>query len=188
MVDRAKADEFSALGALLADKGAALPLLRPEPLRAEMATPTATESRQRANVPAEILILSVDRLSAKLYRDLLEARGYGTAGTENVHRLVEVMRLCRPDLVILDLHLGHQPDVEVVREIKCDPPLSAIPLIGVAELFAAGDETAVLAAGCDDCIAKPIAIEDFYRSVERLLERSSTANDEAPRAAVAGLR
>jgi two-component system cell cycle response regulator DivK len=186
MDGREKIGDVMAGTTLLAEKGTAAPLTAPEAFRIQPAMAAPSEQRGSISGQAEILILSVDRLSTKLYRDLLEARGYGTAATETVHKLVEVMKLCRPDLVLLDLHLTRYPSLDVAREIKRDPALRAIPVIATVEMPGAFDEAAILAAGCDACIARPISIPNFYRAIERFLGDLSASGDRAPDALEAG--
>jgi two-component system, cell cycle response regulator DivK len=122
-----------------------------------------------AAMSADILIVEDDRLNLKLYRDLLEARGHQIAQSRDVDRILSALRLSRPDLIILDICPPDRTALHAAREIRRDPALREIPLIGVAELNRVGAETEILEGGCDACIAKPISVPEFLRVVEHYL-------------------
>ncbi len=128
------------------------------------ATPVAT-------AVAEILIFEDNRLNLKLYRDLLEARGHQIAQSNDVNRILSAMRLSRPDLILVDICAPGRYGLEAASEIRREPELCDIPMIGIAELYRPGAEVEILDAGCDACIAKPISVPEFLRVVETYLSR-----------------
>lgn len=128
------------------------------------ATPVAT-------AVSEILIFEDNRLNLKLYRDLLEARGHQIAQSINVNRILSAMRLSRPDLILVDICAPGRYGLEAASEIRREPELCDIPMIGIAELYRPGAEVEILDAGCDACIAKPISVPEFLRVVETYLSR-----------------
>jgi two-component system cell cycle response regulator DivK len=120
---------------------------------------------------AEILIVEDNRLNLKLYRDLLEARGHQIAQSHDVNRIVSAMRLSRPDLILVDICAPRRYGLEAASEIRRQPELCDIPMIGIAEMYRPGAEIEILDAGCDACIAKPISVPEFLRVVEIYLNR-----------------
>src|SRR5688500_732290 len=61
-----------------------------------------------------------------------------------------------PALVLLDLNLPAVHGLEVVRRLKTKPGSAAIPVVA---LTAHGRRAPALAAGCDDFVAKPFALD-----------------------------
>jgi two-component system response regulator len=75
----------------------------------------------------------------------------------------------RPDIVLLDLNLPRRSGREVLRDIKSDPELKAIPVVVLTSSRAEEDilKSYELQANC--YIIKPVDFEKFL-SVVRLLE------------------
>jgi len=90
------------------------------------ATPVAT-------AVSEILIFEDNRLNLKLYRDLLEARGHQIAQSNDVNRILSAMRLSRPDLILVDICAPGRYGLEAASEIRQEPELCDIPMIGIAD-------------------------------------------------------
>jgi two-component system cell cycle response regulator DivK len=122
-----------------------------------------------ATPSADILIYEDNRLNLKLYRDLLEIRGHQVAKSNDVYRILSAMRLSRPDLILVDICAPGRSGLDFAKQIKCEPELCDIPMIGIAELHRPGAETEILESGCDACIAKPISVPEFLRVVEHYL-------------------
>jgi CheY-like chemotaxis protein len=80
----------------------------------------------------------------------------------------------RPDLILLDISLPEMDGTEVLRAIRADAELSALPVIALTAHAMAGDRERFLAQGFDDYLTKPIMDENvLIGSIERLLEGSA---------------
>lgn len=65
------------------------------------------------------------------------------------------------DLVLLDVSLPEMDGTEVLRRIRADNGLRALPVIALTANAMAGDREKYLNAGFDDYVAKPIVDEAF---------------------------
>jgi two-component system cell cycle response regulator DivK len=67
----------------------------------------------------------------------------------------------RPDLVLLDVSLPEMDGTEVLRRLRADPALAAVPVVAVTAHAMAGDRERYLALGFDDYVTKPIVDEQL---------------------------
>lgn len=66
----------------------------------------------------------------------------------------------RPDLVLLDISLPGQDGMEVLKALRTDPGLRALPVVALTAHAMSGDREKYLAAGFDEYISKPIVDEE----------------------------
>ncbi len=77
-----------------------------------------------------------------------------------------------PDLVLLDISLPEMDGREVLRIMRVDEALRNIPVIALTAHAMAGDREALLEAGFDEYVMKPIVDEAvLIEAIERLLEK-----------------
>ncbi len=92
---------------------------------------------------------------------LLEARD----GEQGIKATFEHL----PDLVIMDMMLPRMDGFEVVKRIKADETTKGIPVIALTSKAMKGDRENILAAGCDDYLARPVGQEIILNKLEEWL-------------------
>jgi len=117
-----------------------------------------------------VMIVEDNDLNLKLFRDLLEAHGYRTLHTRNGIDVLPLARDHRPALIIMDIQLPEVSGLEVTQWLKADAELKTIPVIAVTAFAMKGDEEKIRAGGCEDYLAKPIAVGTFLATVKRYLD------------------
>jgi CheY-like chemotaxis protein len=75
-----------------------------------------------------------------------------------------------PDLVLLDMSLPVMDGWDVVRELKADPDLRAIPVVGLSAHAMPEDRERALEVGCDDYVVKPVKFERLMETIRSFLE------------------
>ena len=75
------------------------------------------------------------------------------------------------DVVLLDLHIGSERGIDLLRELRRDRPDIAVALLTGSPQERSPDEE----AKADAVISKPFEIEELGRTVRRLAERSVRA-------------
>ena len=125
---------------------------------------------------SNILIVEDNEKNMKLVRDVLRHHGHATleavTGDEG-YRLA--MGDPRPDLVLMDIQLPDTDGVEVLRRLRQERALDAIPVIAVSASVMPDDHAKIVASGFDACVTKPIALKPFMETVRRLLASGRVA-------------
>lgn len=116
-----------------------------------------------------ILIVEDNELNMKLFRDLLEAQGYGILQTRDGMQALDLARKEKPDLIIMDIQLPQVSGLEVTKWIKADDDLKHIPVVAVTAFAMKGDEEKIREGGCEAYVAKPISVKDFLSTIDRFL-------------------
>ena len=116
-----------------------------------------------------VLIVEDNELNMKLFNDLLEAHGYVTVQTRNGMEAIELARLHRPDLILMDIQLPEVSGLQVTQWIKNDEELKHIPVIAITAFAMKGDEEKMRAGGCEAYLSKPISVVKFLETVKNYL-------------------
>lgn len=114
-----------------------------------------------------ILVVEDNELNMKLFCDLLEAHDYETMQTRDGTTVLDMARLRRPDLILMDIQLPEISGLDVTRMLKNDPDLHAIPVVAVTAFAMKGDEERIREGGCQAYIAKPISVQRFIETVRQ---------------------
>jgi CheY-like chemotaxis protein len=122
---------------------------------------------------ARILVIEDNPANRELMVYLLKAFHHTPLEAADGITGLERVRLDLPDLILCDLQLPGIDGYEIARQLKNDPSLSPIPLVAVTAYAMVGDRDAVLAAGFDGYITKPITPELFVGQVEAFLSSES---------------
>ncbi|MEO7635953.1 MAG: response regulator, partial [Sphingomicrobium sp.] len=101
--------------------------------------------------------------------DLLAAHGHQPEAVTDSRNAIEAARNFAPDLVITDIQLPHVSGLELIRLIRADEQLAAIPIMAVTAYSAPGDEERIRGAGAQSYVSKPISVVRFVQAVEELL-------------------
>jgi two-component system, cell cycle response regulator DivK len=116
-----------------------------------------------------ILIVEDNELNMQLFNDLLEAHGYKPLPSRSGVEALELARLHKPDLIVMDIQLPDVSGLQVTRWIKEDEHLRHIPVIAITGFAMKEDEEKIRQGGCESYLAKPISIETFLETVRNNL-------------------
>jgi CheY-like chemotaxis protein len=76
----------------------------------------------------------------------------------------------KPDLILLDMQMPVMDGLEAARLLKADPDIRHIKILAITSFAMKGDRERILAAGCDEYMAKPIDTRQLPIVVRRLLD------------------
>ena len=100
----------------------------------------------------------------------LAARGFGDGSS-----FWEAVQKERPDLVVLDIMLPGVDGVELLRRMRADPALSAVPVVMATAKGAEYDKVQSLDLGADYYLTTPCGVMDFLACVRSVLRRCGGA-------------
>jgi two-component system, cell cycle response regulator DivK len=115
----------------------------------------------------KVLIVEDNELNMKLLIDILKVHGYLTLQSNDGLDALQIARLHRPDLILMDIQLPVVSGLEITKQLKADEELHSIPVVAVTAFAMKGDKEKILQAGCEDYSSKPISITGFMQAIER---------------------
>jgi pilus assembly protein CpaE len=127
-------------------------------------------------VPAStILLIEADAASETQITSVLRGVGYTVSAFSDPD--AAFAKVGEHQLVVIDVVNGPKTPVDVCREIRSTPSLSAIPVLCVGQSDDVEDRIRFLEAGADDVMAKPFDARELEARVEALLLRFQRSKD-----------
>jgi two-component system KDP operon response regulator KdpE len=118
-----------------------------------------------------ILIIDDNPQMQKLVSANLQARGYGAQVASSGEEALEVFKVGKFDMVLLDLILPGISGIEVCNWIRQQ---SDVPIVVLSAREDEDMKVHALDAGADDYITKPFSQEEMMARVRAVLRRAST--------------
>jgi CheY-like chemotaxis protein len=109
---------------------------------------------------ARILLADDDNTMVTLLKTLLNMEGYQVSTLmDKVGDILENIRNAKPDVLLIDIFLGDQNGLDIVRQIRQMPDLNHIRIIMVSGVDKARE---CLAAGADVFLLKPYMPNELF--------------------------
>ncbi|HEX8707062.1 MAG TPA: response regulator [Pyrinomonadaceae bacterium] len=127
----------------------------------------------RAGEKHNIMVLLVEDYedTRDLMRMLLEMKGCRVTEAADGRAAVELAGKLKPSLILMDLNLPVLSGYEATRLILSDPELSNIPIVAFSAQCDLERRQQAVAAGCIECIQKPIDFNVIDEVVDRYLPK-----------------
>ena len=145
------------------------------PGAAALASPTVSQPAGPAALalPATVLVVEDNEDNLFTLRQILARRPLEIVTATNGRQAIE---RCRqqpsPDLVIMDVQMPGMTGLQATGAIRALPGGADIPIVALTAQAMKGDRERILAAGCDDYLAKPVQPSELIAVVDRLLRRA----------------
>jgi CheY-like chemotaxis protein len=103
-----------------------------------------------------ILIVDDDQVAVHMYQEQFQSQGYNMKVASNDHSAMEMLKLKKDpiDLMILDLCLPGMDGVEVLKNIRSEFDMQALPVIVISNAYLGNLGRAALEAGATKCVTK----------------------------------
>jgi two-component system sensor histidine kinase/response regulator len=135
-------------------------------------------------VPATVLVVEDNEDNLFTLRQILARRTLRIVTAMNGRQAIE---RCRqqpaPDLVIMDVQMPGMTGLQATGAIRALPGGADIPIVALTAQAMKGDRERILAAGCDEYLAKPVQPNQLIAIVDRLLRRAGPDATISTRAA-----
>jgi two-component system OmpR family response regulator len=142
------------------------------------------DQRDRADcdghaVSPRILIVDDDVMMRRIVADYLEQHGMVTVAAAQSQEATRQIALHKPGLVILDLRLGEEDGLDLLRQLRSRSDVPVIIITG--HHHDEIDRVVGLELGADDYVTKPFGLRELLARIRAVLRRH-----EANRTALAG--
>jgi len=118
-----------------------------------------------------ILVADDDDEIRKVLSLVLEKSGYRAIGAAHGQQALELMGAEQPALVLLDIMMPHMDGLEVIRRMRADDKLRAIPVIAFTALTSQLIEKELFDLGVRGFMRKPLHVTDMIEMVGMELKR-----------------
>ncbi|MEN9557030.1 MAG: Response regulator ArlR [Planctomycetota bacterium] len=122
-----------------------------------------------------ILIVDEDRRFAEELTAALQSFGHSVHLETDGRCGLQAARALEPLLVILEINLRDGDGLQICRELKGDPRLSATPVVIVTTRTSEMDQIAGLSLGADDYVGKPVSLPLLMHRLQAILRRRDLA-------------
>jgi two-component system, cell cycle response regulator DivK len=121
-------------------------------------------------VAERVLIAEDNEKNMKLFRDVLQVRGYETLEATTGEQAIELATRHTPALVLMDIQLAGMDGLEALRRLREDERTAAIPVVALTAQAMAGDRERFLEAGFNGYVSKPVNVVEFIGTVGHYCE------------------
>ncbi len=157
-----------------------LPLPAAPPPAAPDRAPRRVTGLAPGQPPVRVLVAEDHAESRQLLTRLLEAVGLEVRAARNGRRAVDCFREWRPQLIWMDMRLPELDGYQATREIRSLPGGDGVRIVALTASAFEEDRKEILAAGCDDVLAKPLDVERLFEVLGRLLGLRYRYTEQAP--------
>ena len=117
-----------------------------------------------------ILVVDDDAEIRELARVILSGGGYAVRTAPSGREGFEEAASSPPDLILLDVNMPDMDGWEVLRLLKADEDLSALPVVMFTVKSELRDKVHALQDGAHDFVTKPFGADELLQRVERILQ------------------
>lgn len=120
--------------------------------------------------PLKVLVIDDDPSTCSLLQTILEMENYQTAVASKIENrnIIALLNQERPDILILDLHLGSEETLKYLAAIRRQPDWQALAILMIS---AADYAKECLAAGADAFVLKPFGWQEITTATNQLVHK-----------------
>ena len=117
-----------------------------------------------------VLVVDDDTALAEMIGIVLRSEGFEPVFCADGDSALSVFRASQPDLVLLDMQLPDISGLELLRHLKQDDDVAAIPVVVVSADATTRQTEAALTSGALHYVTKPLDVADFLRRIDEILD------------------
>ena len=131
-----------------------------------------------AEIPTTVLVVEDQEDNRRILSVYLEYVGFRVVSAVNGAEGVAAARLERPSVIVMDISMPVLDGYQALRLMRDDPELAETPVIALTAHALSTDREAVLAAGFDSYLAKPIEPRMVAAEVRRIIALSGDGDGD----------
>lgn len=124
-----------------------------------------------------ILVVEDNPLNSELLRDWLEVEGYEVLLATDLNAAFAAVRTQQPNAVLLDIQLGSDDGLELVRWMRDQLVDCPIPVIAVTAQAMAADRKRILESGCHGFVSKPVDFKILQEQLQLCLSQAAALQE-----------
>jgi signal transduction histidine kinase/DNA-binding response OmpR family regulator len=138
---------------------------------------------RKALAGAHILLVEDNAINRELAVDLLNRVGVNVSVAGNGQEALDLLASARFDAVLMDCQMPVMDGYAATRALRQRPSLHTLPVIAMTANAMVGDREAVLAAGMNDHVSKPIVVDEMLATLARWVRPAlpTAASSTSPR-------
>jgi len=122
-----------------------------------------------------VLIVEDEADAAELFAEMMRVSGFRVRKTSSSTPALSMMTEEKPDIVLLDIMMPDVSGLDILRQMRHDPALAAIPVVVVSAKSMPADIRNGMEAGASTYLTKPVGFLELKEAVERALGSQSSA-------------
>ena len=119
--------------------------------------------------PPLVLIVDDAHDDRQMYTTYLGVHGFRVETAADGEQALRMVRMVRPDVIVMDLSLPHLDGWEATRRLKHDPATTNVPVVALTGHVETRSVERALEVGCDAYVVKPCLPRDLLRELHRVL-------------------
>ena len=144
-----------------------LPLERATQVATAAPASAAVWSEANGDGPLRVLLAEDDVTNQKVAIWMLERLGCRVDVAVNGHEAIKMHARVGYDVILMDWQMPELDGLEATRQLRSNPAIRQVPIIGVTANAMQGDRETCLDTGMDDYISKPIGLEQLREVINR---------------------
>ncbi|MEA3411024.1 MAG: response regulator transcription factor [Pseudomonadota bacterium] len=136
------------------------------------------ESEARGRAAPRLLIVDDDRDFCTILSRATAKRGFDVATARNIGAALELARSCLPDFALVDLRIGDESGLDLVRDLAAlEPRPRIVVLTGYASIATAVE---AIKLGAIHYLTKPAEVDDIIAAFDRVQGDPEISPAETP--------
>ena len=121
-----------------------------------------------------VLFIEDDRMNRRVVKDMLDVAGVAMVEAESAERGLEILDEQDFAMILVDLRMPGMDGITAIQHIRARGDAKAkVPIIVVTADIAPDLRERCLAAGADDVIFKPVAMDSLFDAMGMILARGA---------------
>lgn len=116
-----------------------------------------------------VLIIEDEADAAELFAEMMRVSGFRVLRTSSSAPAISMMAAEKPDIVLLDVMMPEVSGLDILRQMREDSALAAIPVVIVSAKSMPADIRHGMEAGASTYLTKPVGFLELKEAVERAL-------------------